>query len=207
MQHGNMQKLFEWINEYNNDPEFAERCELYIQTVKRNKMSEPVPLNERNIVDQREQIENAFIEHVDQFCFVMQEKMSRENTDLVRRAMLYAFDNDTNLNWFGSSSRLSSINVHHFCRLVYHLFQNSFFEYAKCCGDDLTPDSIAHILLGHENCSKYACSNPNIQIFDGEKYKLETISSYMYKKANVGGFETFCKSLKRSNFSDKCNKI
>lgn len=158
-------------------------------------------MNDNNFqFDKRDVVRIAFERHVDRFCNVM-EQYNCSNPHVVKAAMMYAFDQDSDLRWFGPNTFNADINIKHFCRCIYHLFCNGFFRGSSCCGTSMTIEKLSHIILAHDTCDKDADINPEKLILDNESYRQTTILSYMKADTCIKSFESTCRNLIKENFS------
>ena len=190
-------KFLQWIMDYNSNPEFAERCELYIETLNANRRKlQESPVTKMN---EREKARDAFESLTAKFCLVMQEHMSREQTDIVKKCMMYAFDSERGFEWFASRNG-QPVNIPMYCRLIYYLHIRGFFDGATCCNKRLTIGSIAHILAGHDSCDKDAVCDNRKYIIAPNYAAWSSLNTYMKTSTDNSGFEKFCMSLVPKDF-------
>ena len=184
---------------YLTDHEFAACIREFIFSVEGMKAPEKEDEPKSMTLDDRNRI--AFVSAVDLFCSNMKEKMSGENVDVLKKAILYAFDNDKNGAWFQPrSSCKETFNVESFCRLQYHLHSNGFYDGATCCGHPFAIEDIAHMIIGQETCDANAPIDCKKSVIIPNSKKHNTIVTYIRRNGCRKSFENFCQTIIPENF-------
>lgn len=150
-----------WTVKYIQDEEFAASCRQFINEceLKKQSINQEIQQKERSWTNDRR---TCYESEVENFGISMQNYMSQERIVSFKSAMMYVYDKDDSGNWFMPRNPKEDFNVANFCRTVYYLYSNKFFNEASFNGKPINIDGIVNIILGKEPTGSYIKDNAQL---------------------------------------------
>lgn len=189
-----------FILKYKEDEEFATSCKVFIDDYEKKKQSinQETQQRVRSWTNDRR---DSFATDVNSFITSMLNYMTPQQAECIKRAMMYVYDYDDSGKWFIPRNSKEDYNIENYCRTIYYLYSNQFFNEATFNGKPLNIDGIVNIIL---------CKDPTGADFVGQAQaptskinalKFATLKAYFCKDTLHKPFENFCSELHPQNFT------
>lgn len=188
-----------WASWYTHDEDFAKQSRGFINEVELRKQSinQETQQRERSWINDRRASYEA---DADQFKVSMLNYMTPQQAECIKRAMMYVYDYDDSGKWFIPRNSKEDYNIENYCRTIYYLYSNQFFNEATFNGKPLNIDGIVNIILCKDPTGADLTGQAQAPTSKINALKFATLKAYFCKDTLHKPFENFCSELHPQNF-------